>query len=153
MRQIVLWTLVFVLGCSGGRVGPPTYTVRGQVTSAGKPVEGITVSFRPKDPNSGQRPANGETDSDGRYELTTFSRGDGATAGEFGVTLLKFAARQEDTSPKQSNAGKGRNESDIWNPAPPPANQLPKKYADPKTSGMSAVVTPDGENLFDFSIE
>ena len=34
----------------------------------------------------------------------------------------------------------------------PPANELPEKYANPKTSGFAATVTADGKNEFQFDL-
>lgn len=140
--------LVFA-GCGRRANHPPTFPVRGTVTANGKPLAGAIVAFRPLDPRAGQRPANGKTDSYGRYELMTYSEDDGAMAGEYGVTVLHYPVIGE------SSAGPDQENQYLppEGPLPVPGNQLPKKYADPKTSGMSAVVSPDGENVFDFSIE
>jgi len=148
MKFLTLVVLVVLVGC-GGPSRPPTFPVRGLITSEGQPLEGVTVAFRPRDPSNGQRPANGKTGPDGRYELSTFTAGDGAMAGEFGVTLLKFPPVVAD----DSQSGDGEYVPPEGPLPPPPANVLPKRYADPKTSGMAAEVKAAGENTFDFSVD
>ena len=63
------------------------------VTIDGQPIADAIVSFLPDD---GQNPANGSTDASGRYELTSFTRGDGAMEGSFRVTIVKYEKEGED---------------------------------------------------------
>ena len=76
-----------------GRQHPPTHAVTGVVTVDGQPVKDAIVSFLPA---NGQYPANGTTDASGRYELTSFTRGDGAMEGSFRVTIVKYEKEGED---------------------------------------------------------
>jgi hypothetical protein len=142
--------LFAVVGCGGGPSRPPTYSVTGQITDNGKPVADVDVAFRPDNTAGGQKPANGKTDSEGRYTLTTFSFGDGAMAGSYRVTLSKFDI---------AAGGSADVDSDDYVPPDasgsikPPKNQLPKKLSDPETSGLTATIDPAAkENVFDFSI-
>jgi len=66
-------------GCSGGK--EKVVAVRGTVTHHGDPVAGMVVSFVPQaETYSG--PSTGETDDNGRYELTVFKTGQsGAVVG------------------------------------------------------------------------
>ena len=142
--------LFAVVGCGGGPSRPPTYSVTGQVTENGKPVAGVDVAFRPDDSASGQKPANGKTDVEGRYTLTTFSFGDGAMAGSYRVTLSKFNAVADNAADVDSEDYVPPSAS---KPDKLPANQLPKNLADPATSGLTATVDPNAaENVFDFSV-
>lgn len=138
-----------VLGCGGGSSRPPTYPVEGTVTLGGKPLADATVTFRPDGSTPGQQPANGKTDAEGRYRLTTFSNGDGAMAGDYRVTLMKF-----DEVSSGAVAADGDDYVPPSGPLPTPKNQLPKKFADPDKSGLTATVAETGEaNLIDFSVD
>jgi hypothetical protein len=133
-----------VVGCGGGPKRPPTYGVRGVITLDGKPLVDAIVTFRPQ---SNQRPANGRTDSSGTYTLSTFSSGDGAMAGAFAVAITKYNA--------PSVVAAATEEDGYVPPAgqlPTPKNVLDKKYADITTSGLTATVLTDAENVIDFAL-
>jgi len=139
-----------IVGCGGGPSRPPTYPVTGQVTENGKPVAGVDVAFRPENSAGGQKPANGKTDSEGRYTLTTFSFGDGAMEGSYRVTLSKLELAEAATVDVDSD---DYVPPDASGSIKPPKNQLPKKLSDPETSGLTATIDPAAkENVFDFSI-
>ncbi|MDA7885676.1 carboxypeptidase-like regulatory domain-containing protein [Pirellulales bacterium] len=138
------------MGC-GGPKWPPTYKSTGAVTLDGTPVERATITFYPLD---GQKPANATTDTNGNYELTSFNAGDGATPGAFGVAIQKFPAIEIETIPGGTPYDESMNTDE--GPAPgsedDPVNELPEKYSDHEKSGLSATVTPDGENVFNFEL-
>ena len=86
-HQLNRWTLkvlgVAVLlhpGCGESRF-QQTYKVNGRVTLDDKPVHGVMVQLIPKR-------TQGITDKDGYFELSTYYKGDGAPAGDYGVALL-----------------------------------------------------------------
>ena len=142
---LVFLGLLVAAGCGRSANRPATFVVSGTVTLGGKPVEGAIITFRPAD---GQYPANGVTDADGRYELTTFSIGDGAMAGPYRVMIMKF----------EETAGRGGSESQdeyvpVMGPTPAPKNLLPAKYADAAKSGLTADVQPDQSNSLDFPLK
>jgi hypothetical protein len=129
--------LALVHGC--GSNNPETMEVTGTVTLDGKPVPDAIVTFLPQD---GRRSATGSTDAGGSYSLATFELGDGAFPGKHGVAIYsKFApAMRGEASPdgsKQSIAS---------------GTAIPKQYGLPATSGLTADVTRDGENVFDFEM-
>ena len=139
-----------IVGCGGGPSRPPTYPATGQVTENGKPVAGVDVAFRPENSAGGQKPANGKTDSEGRYTLTTFSFGDGAMEGTYRVTLSKFDAVSGDIADVDNDAYVPASAS---GPQKLPENQLPEDLSDPEKSGLTATIDPAAkENVFDFSI-
>ena len=166
-RIFQLWiaatvALALVLGCSRGPSRPKTYPVSGTVTMNGQPVEGATVVFVPKAVATGasssaggaqaQGPqvATGETDAQGRYELGTFAKGDGAIPGEYLVKVFKYpkstvqtgtGGSEEEYQPPEENAP----------PPPAPKNLLPEKYANENTSGLSFTVEPKA-NTFDIQL-
>ena len=85
----VVLCLVMCSGC-GDSVDPnrpKTYPVSGTVTQGGQPVADANVTFHSKD---GSRGAVGVTDANGNFQLTTFTAGDGAVAGEHEVSITKY---------------------------------------------------------------
>src|SRR5688500_7404542 len=89
---IVMWLVagftVLVAGCGGEshNVTP----VKGFVTYQGSPVEGAVVAFHAVDAAVGEaRMATGVTDAEGRFQLTSFTQGDGAAPGSHKVTVSK----------------------------------------------------------------
>ncbi|TWU28678.1 hypothetical protein [Bythopirellula polymerisocia] len=88
-------TLIFLgigilVGCGDG--GVEKGQVTGQITLDGKPVAGLFVTFHPQarsgELNALTRQAMGETDSEGKYNLSTKSPGDGAAVGKHRVVLV-----------------------------------------------------------------
>ena len=110
---------------------PKTYPAKGRVLWDGKPEEGIVVSLDSKVHNVS---ASAITDSTGAFKLKTYKTGDGAVAGEHAVRL-------ENRIVKDPNA-----EIVVE------VVILPKKYADAKTSGLTATVLEKGSNEFTFEV-
>jgi hypothetical protein len=148
-------------GCSRGRQYPPTHSVSGVVTFEGQPVADALVSFLPVD---GQNPANGSTDASGRYELTSFTRGDGAMEGSFRVTIVKYEKEAEDKPAVSAEKPAAEAESEEtgnegYVPAgmvvsqydEGPKNLLPKQYADQQKTPLTAAVRAD-QNVIDFDL-
>ncbi len=154
--------LSLVLGCSRGRQHPPTHAVTGLVTVDGKPVKDAIVSFLPA---NGQYPANGTTDALGRYELTSFTRGDGAMEGSFRVTIVKYEKEGEDKpavsaeKPAAAEAESEETGNEGYVPAgmvvsqydEGPKNLLPKQYSDQQETPLTAEVKAD-QNSIDFDL-
>ena len=143
-------TVVALVGC-GGPKWPPTYKSSGTVTLDGTPVERATISFYPLD---GQKPANATTDANGAFEVTSFNAGDGAMLGSFGVAIEKFPAVEIETTPGGTPYDESMNtdEGPSADSEKDPVNELPEKYSDHEKSGLSATVTADGENVFNFEL-
>ena len=140
---IALSVCLLLSGC-GGTEHPGTYPVQGTVTFNGQPVADATVNFHPVGQS---RSSVGRTDAQGRYELTTFSSGDGAMPGEYRVAISKFelppGAEAEDPEPPEEL------QSDAE--ALVPQNVLPERYASPDTSELTATVSV-GPNTVDFDL-
>jgi hypothetical protein len=124
-------------GCDGSEAGPATVAVTGTVTNGGTPLEGANVIFHPVE--SGQTLASqAVTDAQGRFELSTHVGAGkfkpGIVPGRYAVAITKL-----DTA-------------SIATTLAPPKNLLPKKYADPKTSGLVAEVVEGQENDFEFAL-
>lgn len=88
--------LIVSWGCQKApeHTGPKVYPARGQVSYRGKPESGIHVILHPL-PLQQREPflPSGITDEAGNFQVSTFSSGDGAPAGNYAVTF---------TWPKQS---------------------------------------------------
>ena len=143
---LIIFTVV--VGCSG-KEWPPTNKTTGTVTLDGQPLEGATVSFFPKGDFS---PANGKTDSAGRFEMTTFNSNDGAMTGSFDVTVAQYPEVQIETTPE----GKPWTE-DMESDAPAEldmgdGNSLPEKYADREKPVFTATVVDSDSNEFNFEL-
>jgi hypothetical protein len=75
------WIVTACLVCGSGCGGEKVVSVWGQVTHNGKPVDGIVVSFVPQ-AHTQTGASSGETDENGKYELTVASTGSsGAVVG------------------------------------------------------------------------
>lgn len=144
---IALGVSLVAPGCSGGPKRPATVKVSGKVTMGGTPVPRATVSFQPN--GQGGRAAVGVTDDAGQYSLTTFSAGDGAVAGDYGVAIVKME--------EGAAAGAGTANTDQYIPPegmkePPPAKSLiPTRFNEARTSGLRVSVG-SGPNTFDFDL-
>jgi hypothetical protein len=130
-----------LLGGCGGPGGPELYPVTGTVLYDGQPVEGAVVSFRGE---QALKLATGTTDSQGRFRLTTSKKGDGAVAGRHHVIVSKFVVEGSADSGPVSMDQAAENPQ----PARPPRNELPEKYADPARPLLEFTVSPEGPNDF-----
>lgn len=125
----VLGCFLLLTGC--GDSHPNTIDVTGKVFHNGQPVDGANVVFTSDGPL-----ATGVTDAQGKFTLRTFSDGDGAIAGAHRVTITKNVS--ETSTPD--------------NPYPTVKNMLPARYAQPDSSGLTADVGADKENMFRFDL-
>src|SRR6266849_3541803 len=84
---VIVGSLVLV-GCGGGAGAKhvAVFKVTGTVTLQGKPLPRAIVTFSPKE---GQPVAFGMTNDKGEFTLTTYTDGDGAAAGSYGVVVSK----------------------------------------------------------------
>ncbi len=146
VNGLAVLAFVFLAGCSSTTTDkwteerPEVHPVEGVVLYQGEPVEGATVVFRSE---SEQVAAYGTTDSEGRFSLTTYDEGDGAVAGEHQVRITKIET-EEAPAPADPEA----------NPAPPKeTNLLPAKYGNFQTSTLTAEVTAEGTNEFEFKLQ
>ena len=131
-----LTSLPLLTGCGGGAASPDLRAASGNVTLNGNPVEGASISFFPT--VQGGRSATGTTDASGNFKLSSFQKEDGALIGKYNVAITKF-------NPNYVMPEPGEEEKE-------PYNLLPESFGDPGTSGLSAEVTADGENFFEFGL-
>lgn len=134
---------VFASGCSSEKRGDPNgRPVSGTVTYNGAPVAGASVTFR-----SPTASAFGITDAEGKYKLTT-AAGDKVSLGQYQVSISK-----KDTPPPPPASDSATYVPPDPNAVPvAPKDLLPPKYADAATSQLTASVTADGKNEFDFPL-
>jgi len=142
---LAVLTLLSLPGCSWKtkdkwtEARPKVYPVQGVVLYKGAPVEGAVVVFRSE---TKQVAAQGTTDSQGRFSLTTYDQGDGVVEGKHQVRISKIKV---EPAPPLANPEA--------NPVPPKElNLLPARYADFKTSKLTADVAPSGTNEFEFTL-
>lgn len=101
--SIISFLAISLLGCGGS--GNPVAPVQGVVTLDGKPVAEMVVTFTPVpgktesvgDVNEPGKSATGSTDASGKFNLSTYERGDGALVGEHKVSI--FGAGPDPTPP------------------------------------------------------
>jgi hypothetical protein len=139
--RVVLSLALFpaaLVGCDGSVAGPATVAVTGTVTNGGAPLEGANVIFHPVVESGQTLASQAVTDARGRFELSTHVGAGkfkpGIVPGKYSVAITKLDA------------------ASIATTLAPPKNVLPKKYADPKTSGLVAEVVEGRENDFEFPL-
>src|SRR5205814_1188693 len=134
---VILGICAFLAGCGGGAGRPPeTIPVKGMVKYQGKPVPKLSVAFIPE---KGML-ASGTTDAEGKFTLMTNKPGDGAMVGTYKVAI-SFVS---DEIPEMQG---------LSDAAPKPSTSpIPKKYADPKTSGLTRAVVKNDQNDFTFDL-
>jgi hypothetical protein len=125
-------------GCDNSAAGPATVAVTGTVSNDGTPLEGANVIFHPMAESGQTLASQSVTDAQGRFELSTHVGAGkfkpGIVPGRYAVAITKL-----DTA-------------SIATTLAPPKNLLPKKYADPKTSGFVAEVAEGQDNEFEFAL-
>jgi hypothetical protein len=123
------------------------------VTYRGQPVAGAAISFlAPKSP----RIASGETDAQGRFQLTTFEPNDGAVLGTHVVTVYKPAEKIEpmgidpDLDPNAYVEAMEQAAARAMK-AQAAGSTLPARYSDPNTSDLRFEVE-EGDNHFEINL-
>jgi len=138
---------VLVLILSGGcERGPQMVPVSGTITLEGKPLAGASVMYVLK---TGGPPVTAVTDSQGKYELSTLTPGDGALEGDYQVAIVAYrvtgVSADPASDPSQQLPGAQGGERVTW--------IAPMRYSDLKTSGLTATVSADQENVIDFDLQ
>ncbi|MBM4002697.1 MAG: DUF4198 domain-containing protein [Planctomycetes bacterium] len=123
-------------GCGAGE--PKIHPVTGKVLLNGQPLADASVVFHPVDAQSRPelRRLTARTDAGGAFRLTTRDPGDGAPAGEYGVTVEFRELVQEGDEFVRSGA-----------------NLLPDRYAHPATSGLHCRIEAGSNQLLPFQLE
>ncbi len=121
----------------------PSVPASGVVTYNGKPLSQHQVVLMPE---GGQRPAVGVTDADGKFILGTNEAGDGAPPGVCKVAIGWVGPEV---------AGELVDQSAIDNPAemPVPEVQIPARYSNAETSGLTVTVPEGGTDQLNFNLD
>ena len=127
-------------GCTRSQL-PLLAKSSGLVLLDGEPIGGVEVRFVPdtsKSPDG--RMATGSTDTDGNFVLSCFADGDGALIGHHRVAIV----------PKAGIVITGPTDRPVERVVP--AAPIPRRYADERTSGLTAEVKAQSPNRFRFEI-
>ena len=144
-------TMMFV-GCGESVDRPPTFEVTGTVIYNDKPVEGASVSFWTE---GAARAAQGITNAEGKFKLTTFDFNDGAVAGKHTVTIKKVEAGQNNASNDEAMLNDpmamAEMATNMGNGDSGPKSLIPAKYGDRNQTDLKAEVTEnEADNSFNF---
>ncbi len=143
--------LMLVASGCGGKGG--LVAVRGVVTLDGQPVEGASVTFSPEE-DSGKA-AGGLTDSEGVFDLTTFSEGDGALPGDYRVTVTKTESDPSMDLRRIRNSSVNRDTRDLrkllTGKRLEPRNLLPVVYANRSTTPLRWRVPTDAKKTLELN--
>jgi hypothetical protein len=148
--------LLAAAGCGGKYTPVP---VSGVVTLDGKPVEGAVVTFYAIGDAKEGRQAQGETDKNGAFSLTTLKEGDGALPGEYKVVINKFVPTRPNLKiPNFPDTPDGKAARDDFmyrnfeeKGIPPFKTALPAKYADSNSTPLTCTVTGKTEVTFELT--
>ncbi len=141
----LMLSVMFLTGC--GPSGPPLAPASGTVTHNGTPVEGANVTLvSVADPLA---VANGVTDAQGKFTLQTNGK-PGAPIGKNNVGIAKGGMAQM-SAEKAKKATMGIPDSSLMKNTKS-ESELPKKYAGPSSSGLSANVESGKSNDFVFDL-
>lgn len=116
----IAMALGLLAGCGRDSSQMETVAVSGVVTFKGQPLSGATLFFVP---DKGPR-AQAESDKDGKFRVMTYRPGDGAVPGDFKITVAKYVP-----DPATANTH-----------TPGSINEVPEKYNNPTSSGLTAKV-------------
>lgn len=119
-------------GCGRDSSTMETVAASGVVTFKGQPLSGATLFFVP---DKGPR-ASAESDKDGKFKLMTYRPGDGAVPGDFKITIAKYVP-----DPATANTH-----------TPGSINEVPEKYNNPTSSGLTAKIEKGKKNEFKFEL-
>ncbi|MEJ7592318.1 MAG: hypothetical protein WKF77_12275 [Planctomycetaceae bacterium] len=143
---------VFLAGCSGGESDAPNLVAaNGTVLYKDQPIAGATVTFVvEKSPL-----ATGTTNAEGKFTITTGGR-PGAPLGnaKVGVSKAAPAVSAMGGEMKPEDLVKMSAESMKTGGAAVAEPEIPIKYGNPETSGLTAVLDADGsKNVFEFRLQ
>lgn len=124
------------LGCGKGQKRPLTIPVQGTVKFKNRPLTNGYVHFTPVTAGT-THPARGLIRPGGKFVMSTWSPGDGVQPGDYLISVVSFKARTAGSSATTQSASK-----------PPRARTpaIPKKFFEPKRSGLRETITEDRGN-------
>ncbi len=107
--------------------------VSGIVRYQGKPLSKASVNFISNLPGA-SRFGTGVTDEQGKFQLTTFTKNDGAIVGDYVVTVTKQDSAEQPTTTMPTTMP-------ITKTIKPPVSLVPEKYTNPKTTPLQQSVS------------
>ncbi len=130
LPALLFATLWCGTGCRRALPWEKVHPATGVVQFEGQPIAGAQVTLVPKDPQFPDtiRPM-AITAADGRFELGTFDKADGAPAGQYGVSIVWHPLVDKGSGPSRGD------------------NALPAKYAQPSTSGLTVKIESAANQL------
>ncbi len=134
MRAGLLLVCLLLVGCGWGGPAFKVYPVSGLISVKGKSPVGAAVHFHPRDKKQCP-PAFAVVQADGMFQLTTYTKDDGAAAGEYVVTVTWRDERTEDGEL-------------IFGP-----DRLGDRYSRPTVSGLKATIAPGTNFLPPFDLQ
>lgn len=158
MIRLRVMVLLLVIGAAAiacnqtpeGRL--PVHPVKGKVLYKGSPLAEALVIFEKEgavsagtttSPSSGPIRATGRTGADGSFQLMTYHGNDGAPAGDYLVGISSTPPRSEGGIFSKSPGAVSKGNPDV----------LRGRYADPKTSGLKAVVKEQENEVPPFELK
>jgi hypothetical protein len=127
---------LFTCGCSPSN-RTPVYPVRGQVLLNGKPLARAVIVLHGESTATKDLRPSAQTDSDGRFLLTSFETGDGAPAGAYQVSLTCYSASSKASAVEGDYSVR---------------NVLPARYSNPATSRLRVDVKSGDNELPPFQL-
>lgn len=139
---------VLLAGCSKGGLNDLN-KAKGVITLDGQPLANASITLIPTTPNA--RSAGAISDEKGRFEFQTLNSNDGVAAGEYQVTVTKFIMENAYTDEEArifSEAG-GKSHKQVFpdRPEPKSVNQIPARYANQATSGLTLTIGDSNSDL------
>jgi hypothetical protein len=139
IRRIGIVLSLAVVGCGGGAGDNlPRQAVSGSVTLNDKPLEQGSITFSPAEPGQQGAASAGAVIKSGSYSI---ARTGGPTPGKYRVSIVSEAAGAAEELPGM----------------PPKVTDLKKRALVPEKynvkSSLTAEVTADGPNTFDFDLK
>ena len=146
---LLLAESVLTLGCGSGvpEGQRETAPVEVTVTYKGKPVADAMVTFVSE--TEPMVPANGQTDTEGKAKMMTYTAGDGCVLGSHKVMIVKMDEVEVQAAPEPDDPAYDPNAP----LPPPPKSLLPKKYNSVTTSKLTANVEKGKANSIVFELK
>ena len=148
---VFLAVLTFTFtGCGYRR--PAQVKTTGTVTLDGEPVAQASLMFIP---DSG-RPASGNTNTNGAFELSSYGGNDGLPAGNYRVTVSKLVLKDkyqkqlkklETQAEEAAESDEASEAVDVEFSDEAYENELPEKYAELDTTDINVIITKQQEPL------
>ncbi|TWT98071.1 hypothetical protein Pla108_22270 [Botrimarina colliarenosi] len=134
---LFLLSLASTLGC--GAKQPTAYPASGKVLLNGRPASGVELIFVPDNPPESDLlvpTPRAVSDAEGRFEVSTYTGGDGAPADGYSVIAIRMSKLPEGVDPEAFNS----------------VDELKGKYSEPDKSGLRVQIEPRTNELPDIEL-